>query len=116
RIRNSGRDMEALIESFLILAREGDTGLPDEDFPVSDVVRDEIDKARPLLIGKAVELDLVQEADFELHAPSRVLSVLLGNLLRNACHYTDAGRITVVVDAGRICVIDTGIGMDKHDL
>ena len=48
RIQAAGRDMEALIEAFLILAREGDTGLPDEDFPVEDVVREEMEKVRPL--------------------------------------------------------------------
>jgi signal transduction histidine kinase len=116
RIQAAGRDMEALIESFLILAREGDTGLPDEDFPVSEIVADEIEKARALVIGKPIEIILQQNVDFELHAPSRVLSVLLGNLLRNACHYTDAGSVTVVVDAGRISVIDTGVGIAKEDL
>ena len=44
RIKQAGRDMEALIESFLILAREGDTGLPDEEFSVSDVIADEVIK------------------------------------------------------------------------
>jgi signal transduction histidine kinase len=116
RIQVAGRDMEALIESFLILAREGDTGLPDEDFPVSDVVADEIEKARAQLVGKPVEIILRQNVDFELHAPSRVLSVLLGNLLRNACHYTDAGSVTVVVDPGRITVIDTGVGIAAEEL
>ncbi|KFN43400.1 sensor histidine kinase [Arenimonas oryziterrae] len=116
RIQNAGRDMEALIESFLILAREGDTGLPDEDFPVSDVVRDEIEKVRPLLSGKEIELEHVQEADFELHAPSRVLSVLLGNLLRNACHYTDHGKVLVTVKRGSIEVRDTGVGMSREEL
>jgi signal transduction histidine kinase len=116
RIQAAGRDMEALIESFLILAREGVTGLPDEDFPVSEVVVEEIEKARALLAGKPVDIVLRQNVDFQLHAPSRVLSVLLGNLLRNACHYTDAGSVTVVVDDGQISVIDTGVGIDKQEL
>ena len=116
RIQAAGHDMEALIEAFLILAREGDTGLPDEDFSVGEVVREEIEKARPLLAGKAVELQLRQEADLHLHAPSRVFSVLLGNLLRNACHYTDQGSITVVVRRGGVLISDTGTGMSAEEL
>ncbi len=116
RIRGAGRDMEALIEAFLILAREGDTGLPDDDFAVSEVVSEEVDKARLLLAAKPVRLDLVLESDFGLHAPARVLSVLLGNLLRNACHYTDAGSVTVTVRQGAISVTDTGVGMDSEAL
>jgi len=116
RIQNAGRDMEALIESFLILAREGDTGLPDEDFPVSEIVAEEIEKAKPLLSGKPVELVLRQESDFSLHAPPRVLSVLLGNLLRNACHYTDDGTVTVTLRRGSIVIADTGAGMSADVL
>jgi signal transduction histidine kinase len=116
RIQGAGRDMEALIEAFLILAREGDTGLPDEDFPVAEVVQEEIDKARPLVAGKPVELVLRQEAEPQLHAPARVFSVMVGNLLRNACHYTDAGVITVTVRADSVAVSDTGIGMSAEEL
>lgn len=113
RIQGAGRDMEALIEAFLILAREGDTGLPDVDFDVVEVVQDEVEKARLLVAGKDVEVACHVEQGFRLHAPARVLSVMLGNLLRNACHYTDAGTVTVTVRHGEIAVADTGVGMDE---
>lgn len=112
RIQGAGRDMEALIEAFLILAREGDTGLPDVDFDVVEVVRDEVEKARLLVAGKPVEVSCRIEQGFRLHAPARVLSVMLSNLLRNACNYTDAGSVTVTVRHGEIAVADTGVGMD----
>src|SRR3546814_5923289 len=44
RIQAASRDMLALVEAFLILARVGDTGLPDEDFSVNDIVREEVEK------------------------------------------------------------------------
>ena len=116
RIQGAGRDMEALIEAFLILAREGDTGLPDDDFQVGDVVEEEIEKARVLLAGKPVELSFDKQADFPLHAPARVLSVLLSNLLRNACHYTDEGNVVVTLRRGSIAVSDTGVGMSADEL
>jgi signal transduction histidine kinase len=117
RIQASGRDMEALIDAFLILAREGDTGLPDEDFSVSEVVAEEVDKARELVQGKPVSVECRIEQDFDLHAPVRVLSVLLGNLLRNACHYTDIGSVVVAVRSGRrIEIADTGVGMNAEEL
>jgi signal transduction histidine kinase len=116
RIQGAGRDMEALIEAFLILAREGDIGLPDADFDAGDVAREELEKARPLLAGRPVELHLREEAPLLLHAPPRVFSVLLGNLLRNACHYTDAGAVTVTVRAGSVEVADSGIGMSTDEL
>jgi signal transduction histidine kinase len=116
RVQGANRDMEALVESFLILAREGDTGLPDEHFPASDVVRDEVDKVRPMLAGKPVELQVHIDADFEVQAPSTVLGVMLGNLLRNACRYTDGGHVAVRVGPGTVEVADTGIGMSAEEL
>ena len=116
RIQAAGRDMEALIEAFLILAREGDTGLPDEDFDAVEVLRGEIDKARPLLEGKPVQLQLREEAPLHLRAPARVLSVLVGNLLRNACHYTEAGTVSVTVQADAVRIEDTGVGMSTEEL
>ena len=116
RIRAAGRDMEALIEAFLILAREGDTGLPDEDFSVAALAAEEIEKAGALVAGRPVRLELVQEADPELHAPARVFSVRLGNLLRNACNYTEQGSVVVTVRRDRVEVADTGVGMSPAEL
>jgi signal transduction histidine kinase len=116
RIKSATTDMEALIECFLILAREGDTGLPEEDFVVDEVARDEVEKARPLLEGKPVELELREVAPFALYGSPRVLAVMLGNLVRNACHYTEQGRIVVHVGPDRLVVEDTGIGMTAEQL
>jgi len=114
--RGAGGDSGVLCEAFLIRAGGGVTGRPDEDLDAGEGLREEIDKARPLLEGKPVELRLVEEAPLLLRAPARVFSVLVGNLLRNACHYTDAGAVTVTVRRDRIEVADTGVGMSPEEL
>ena len=116
RIRRSVRDMEALIETFLVLARESDSGLHDEDFLANDVVGAEVARYRELLAGKPVELALVESARFALHAPPRVFAVMVGNLIRNACLYTEQGSVTVEVQADTVRVADTGSGMSEEDL
>ena len=116
RIRTATRDMEALIEAFLILARESDTGLPQEDFEIDALVDEEAERVRPLLDNKPVQLFLRHEGRFSLHASPRVLSVMLGNLLRNACHYTEEGRVVITVGADYVRVQDTGVGMSDDDL
>ncbi|HVF34116.1 MAG TPA: HAMP domain-containing sensor histidine kinase [Candidatus Saccharimonadia bacterium] len=116
RIKRATRDMEALIESFLILARAGDVGLPDDDFVVNAVAAEEIDRARALLDGKPVAVELVEHASFALHAPARVFSVMLANLLRNACSYTERGHITVTIGPDSVEVSDTGSGMTPEQL
>jgi signal transduction histidine kinase len=116
RVRRAVRDMEALIESFLILARETDVGLPEEDFVVNLIAAEELEKAQAMVTGKPVALQLVEEAQFALHAPTRVLAVMLSNLLRNACLYTESGSVVVTVGANFVSVRDTGPGMPADEL
>lgn len=111
RIQRSSREMEAVIDAFLILAREQDIEPQAEDFDLVDLVAEETDSARDLLIGKPVDMHLVCNARPRLHVPPRVMHVVVNNLLRNACSFTDEGRIDVVVDTDRLTVRDTGIGM-----
>lgn len=116
RILGAVRDMETLIEAFLILAREGDTGLPPEPLLASEVLEEELEKAAPLVANKPVRLHLEVLADFRLCAPRRVVSVLLSNLIRNACYYTDQGEVRVRIALGEIVIEDTGIGMTPEQL
>ena len=59
---------------------------------------------------------VIEVATPRLHAPPRVLGVMLGNLLTNACTFTDRGSIEVRLEADRISVRDTGIGMSQATL
>lgn len=111
RIQRSSREMEAVIDAFLILAREADVEPQSEDFGVAEIVLDEAESARDLLIGKPVDLTVVCNAKPRLHAPPRVMHVVVSNLLRNACSYTDEGRIEVIVETDQFVVRDSGIGM-----
>ena len=116
RIQRAGRDMEAVIDAFLILAREADVEPLSQDFAVRDVVVEEVEQARALLAGKQVELRLSETASPQLHAPPQVLGVMLGNLLRNACSHTDVGTIDVRIERDRVSVRDTGVGMSADQI
>ncbi len=116
RIQRSSRDMETLIDAFLILAREAHVAPQSETFNVRDVVYEEIARVRPMCGGKPVQLDVVEDEPPQLHAPPRVLGVMVGNLLNNACTFTDDGHIEVRLSTDRIVIRDTGIGMNREEL
>src|SRR5690606_8900342 len=116
RIQQSVQDMEALVESFLILARERGVAPQSDEFDVVEVVREEVGKAQGLLVGKDVELRMVQLASPRLYAPTRVLGVMVGHLLRNACIYTERGSVEIEVAEDAVRVRDTGIGMSADAL
>lgn len=116
RIVASAREMESLIEAFLLMAREADNALPADQFAVNSVVREEIERAEALVGDKPVKLELIERAQFCLHAPSKVVAVLIGNLIRNAVAYTDEGHVRATVEHGLVSIEDTGVGMSAEDL
>ena len=116
RIQRAGREMEAVIDAFLILAREADVEPQMEMFDVTEVVRHEVDTATELMNERPVHVELHSPGGVDLHGPPRVLQVVVSNLVRNACNYTDEGRVDVFVEHDRVRVRDTGIGMSPEAL
>jgi signal transduction histidine kinase len=111
RIVRAARDMEELTSAFLLLARESQTDMPLGAICVNDVVAEELERARLLAAGKPIESRLSATHRLYVDAPDKVLPVLLGNLLRNAFSYTDAGEVTVDVGAASVVIRDTGMGI-----
>lgn len=116
RIQDAVAGMEAILDALLLLARCDQAALDAEDVDVREVLARELDAVRPLLLRKGLALRLEIEAEPVLHAPPRVLQVMLGNLLGNAVRFTDAGEVRVRLLADRVEVEDTGIGMDAATL
>lgn len=108
RIRRATREMESLVEALLILARESDNGSAQRLFVVNDVLREELEEARGLLKGRAVELSMEEPVTFSVYGSPRVFAVLCWQLIRNACQQTEQGKIIVTVSPGRITVSNLG--------
>lgn len=104
RIQRASREMEALVEALLVLARDQDGSVEEERFVVNDVLRQEIEFAREMLVGQPVELKLEEPERFALLGSPRVLSVLLWQLIRNACQQIERGCVEVTVTYGAVVV------------
>lgn len=111
RIQRACHDMEELTQAFLLLARESETGLPMEAICVNDLIAEEIERARMLAADKPVTSEVRGSHRLYVEAPEKVLSILLGNLLRNAFSYTDAGQVVVEIGDGKVTIRDTGVGI-----
>lgn len=116
RIQRAARDMEAVIDAFLVLARESGVAPVSEEFDVAAVVREEVEKARPSLLDKPVELRMEAVASPKLFAPPSVLAMIVRNLVQNACNFTEEGSVEVRVEADAVVVRDSGIGMSAQTL
>ena len=84
------------------------------DSLVNEVVQDEVQRYEFLVNNKAVELRLIEDVQLRIHGSPSALSVMVGNLIRNACAYTTEGEVRVVVGHGFVSVDDTGAGMSDE--
>jgi len=116
RIERAVRQATELTQALLLLSRAERSGPVDgETTDVGKVVEEVIDTHRPDIARKPIELRAEIEAQVTVEAPSSVVAVALGNLVGNACKYTQEGEIVVRVQAGRVRVEDTGPGIKAED-
>lgn len=97
RIHRATRELEALVDVLLILARESDPGCTGERFVVNDVLRRELEAAGESMAGAAVELRLDEPARFALQGSVRAFAVLCRQLIRDACRQAASGHVVVTV-------------------
>ncbi|MDX1519865.1 MAG: HAMP domain-containing sensor histidine kinase [Gammaproteobacteria bacterium] len=116
RIKRSARDMEGLIEALLLLARESEDQLATGPVCLNDLIDEEIDRARIIYNKKDIEFKKLEDIRLVVNASDRVLSVMIGNLLRNACSYTESGMITVTIGGSMIEIEDTGTGIHEDQV
>jgi len=116
RIKGSAQDMEELIDAFLILARETDKEFEDESIIIADIVEEELTSAKIYLDQKPIDLEIDEQYPLVLSTARKVVSIVLGNLIRNAVLYTNEGTVTVTVKEKSVLITDTGIGMSKDQI
>lgn len=115
RIERACHEMSQVVESLLLLAREN--SIPDDArCRVSAVVQTLLDETRHLLTGKRVTITTHINHDFQLPIPCIILTIAIGNLLRNAISYTSEGEIVISVEHNVVHISDTGSGINMEDL
>ena len=110
RIQRTAAEMSERVAALLLLSRAPDA-VPAPVIELWPIVEREAERCRPLLAGKAVDIVAEKCSAVSVSAHPDLASVAIGNLLRNACTYTDAGRILIRLQHGRLIVEDTGPGL-----
>ena len=116
RIKRAINDMEELTEAFLLLARESDQSLSRDLVCINDVVSEEIERSEMLKQKKDIKIHLNTPEILYTRASDKVLSILFGNLIRNAILYTDEGRVDITLENNRVTITDSGKGMDEQQV
>jgi len=116
RIKRSATDMEELTEAFLLLARETDLEFAAESVCINEVAEYELERAHYLLDDKPVDVSFDADCRLVTPASEKVLSVLIGNLIRNAFSYTDEGSVRIHISRDALTIEDSGVGMPGEEV
>jgi len=116
RMLRAARDMEELTEVLLLLARELEGGLAVQPVDINEVVLQELARTRLVFADKELAFAVDQRARLELDSAPRLVAVVFGNLLRNACSYTERGRVDITIGEHAVVIRDSGIGMSRESL
>ena len=112
RIQRTTLDTADRVGALLLLSRSPET-LDAPRLALVPLIEREIDRCRPLLAGKPVEISLRGRDETGVFARPELAGMAIGNLLRNACHYTVQGEIGVLLQLGSLVIEDTGPGLPR---
>jgi len=113
RIQRAAEEMQALVDTFLLLAR----ARPDQQevfggsAGLADVAREQSERWGPPMREKGLAFEVVREGDDQQTYNHTLLGTVMSNLLRNALHYTEHGQVRLVLEHGGFRVEDTGVGI-----
>lgn len=117
RITRASLGMSQLVDTFLLLARvEGEQEREGPRATLREIADELIDVWQQPIAEKHLELVFVPGEAPSTLFDSTLLHSVMGNLLRNAWHYTDAGFIRLTLHRNGFSVEDSGIGIpeEKH--
>jgi signal transduction histidine kinase len=110
RIRRTSAETAVRVSALLQLAR-APAKLEDTSLSMRELVAREIERCQPLLNGKPVALEFEPRSDAHVQAAPDLAAIAVGNLLRNACNFTERGTIRVELSNDALVVEDTGSGV-----
>ncbi|MDB5954720.1 HAMP domain-containing sensor histidine kinase [Ramlibacter sp.] len=114
RIRRTAVETGDRVSALLLLSRAPEhLEFPSVDLP--HLLAHEVERCRPLLAGKPVSLELVlEDPTAQAFGPSELVATAVGNLIRNACQFTETGYVRVLLQQRCIVVEDSGSGIPQE--
>lgn len=112
RISTTAKETSEIISALLLLSRAPEQ-LDTPQTSINTIALNEVTRLTYLLRHKPVSCKIVAEQDYIANVRPELLKMALGNLIKNAFQYTDDGEVIVTIDAEKITVTDTGLGIPE---
>lgn len=113
RIRRVASEASERVGALLLLSQSPDM-LGGSQLSLTHLIEREIERCQQLLADKPVELQFHAPQDVWVHARPELAGIAIGNLLRNACQYTEKGRVQVWLTADNLTIEDNGPGIPEN--
>lgn len=114
RIQKRCSQMRALVDAMLSLARDPHSLENDfRDLRLAEVVRDEVEAAGPHVESRGVNIRILEDGDPHIFTSTAILSVVIGNLLRNAILHSNSQEIHLQLTPRGCCIRDFGQGVSE---
>ena len=116
RIARASEEMRDLVQTFLLLARarSEEPGVTPQ-ISLNMVADELVEQWRPAIEGKGLRFDYQPGAFPGICYNAPLLRSVMGNLLRNALHYTESGRISLTLLEHGFIVEDSGVGIPETE-
>jgi signal transduction histidine kinase len=116
RIDRATQGMRELVQTFLLLAREpeSDSNLSTQR-SLASIADELVQQWRGPVESKGLEFFYLPGEATEQGYNAVLLHSVMGNLLRNAWHYTSTGQISLRLHALGFVVEDTGVGIAEEE-
>ncbi|WP_407312084.1 sensor histidine kinase [Pseudomonas sp. nanlin1] len=115
RIARACEEMRELVQTFLMLARtQRDENDVAAQATLPQVAEDLVNLWRDPIQLKGLTLEYLPSADAGERYNATFLHAVMGNLLRNALHYTDRGFIRLTLEPDGFTVEDSGVGIPEE--
>jgi signal transduction histidine kinase len=115
RIARACEEMRELVQTFLMLARaQRDDADPTAQASLAQVAADLLQQWQKPIEAKGLKLEFQPGQASEERYNATFLLTVMGNLLRNAMHYTDSGFIRLTLLDRAFRVEDSGVGIPEE--
>ncbi|KIU50742.1 MULTISPECIES: HAMP domain-containing sensor histidine kinase [Pseudomonas] len=115
RISRATEEMRELVQTFLMLARaQRDEGAVASRASLREVGNELIGVWRDTIEQKGLTLTYHDTGALPTLYNATFLQSVMGNLLRNAAHYTDQGYIRLTLEPDGFTVEDSGVGIPEE--
>lgn len=117
RLRRACTEMQAFTEAALLLAREEATTIADtQPASLRRIVDNVLEDNENLLAEHRIALQVDVAPDVMLSQPASLISIVIGNLVRNAIEHTRDAPVRVELEGSQLRVIDSGEGIAPEHL